>query len=464
MDNTLVARRKSAFWRIHLWAAFIATPFALIGALTGILYIFTPQIEAALHGHLDQVTPGPARMPLDDLVAAARRAAPADSGLRYVVTPDKTDGSLRVYFAPAGEMPRKARAEAGEHAQHAADAGTTVAATAATAVTPSSPSAKAATMDHRLPQGHIVYLDPYTGQVLGMHGEMDRFGMWSKRLHSSLLQGNEWRWMLELSTSWLVVMLFTGIYLWWPRGGQGALLKSVLPKGGLRGPGGRSGWRQWHAFAGVALSAITLVVLTTGLTWSRNAGEQIKTAAKWAGQASPEVPKSLRSQGAPGQAPLGWQQVWETARSHAPGIALQLNPPRRPDEPWRIGNFDRGQPTKRFTLLLDAYNGQRLHFQGWESMTAFNKATAIGIPFHRGEFGWWNQALLLVFGLGVLWSLASGWVMYFKRSRHGALGLPRLLPGAWRSLPPSAWIAAVPLLLVMPLLAVSAAAVALLEA
>jgi uncharacterized iron-regulated membrane protein len=456
MDSTLMARRKSAFWRIHLWAAFIATPFALIGALTGMLYIFTPQIEAVLHGPLDRVAPGPARLALDELVAAARRAAPADTSLRYVVAPDGADESVRVYFSPAGEKPRKAAADAGEHALHTGHAGHAGAAGTPGATPSAAPAPKGAAMDHRLPQGHIVYVDPYTGRVLGLHGEMDRFSTWSKRLHSSLLQGNDWRWMLELSTSWLVVMLLTGIYLWWPRGAQRA-----LPDGALRG---RAGWRQWHAFTGVALSVLTLIVLSTGLTWSRHAGDQIKDTARGAGQAAPEVPKGLRSQATPGQPPLNWQQVWDAARSQAPAISLQLNPPKSAQEPWRISNFDRSQPTKRFNLLLDGSTGRALHFQGWESMTAFNKATAIGIPFHRGEFGWWNQALLLVFGLGVVWWLVSGWVMYIKRKRQGALGLPRLLPGAWRSLPAGAWITALPLLWLLPLLALSAAAVAAVEA
>ena len=125
MDAQLIARRKGVFWRIHLWAAFIATPFALIGALTGMLYIFTPQIESVQHGHLDRVAPAATRVPLDDLVAAAQRAAPPGASLRYVVTPEHADQSVRAYFgapgAPGatGAAAVKAKASEGEHAHHA---------------------------------------------------------------------------------------------------------------------------------------------------------------------------------------------------------------------------------------------------------------------------------------------------------------------------------------------------------
>jgi len=488
MDSKTLAQRKSVFWRIHLWAAFIATPFALVGALTGMLYIFTPQIEAAWHGHLDRVVPQNQALALDALVALAQQAAPKGAALRYVVTPETADQSVRVYFAPAGG--RKAAMNADdEHAEHQAasppaegqagagrpqvgagkpDAnnpgthlGTNAGANPGTnqgknaGMNPDGKAGKKGGMDHGLPQGSIVYINPYSGDVLGVQAEMDRFSTWSKRLHSSLLQGNGWRWLLELSTSWMFVMLLTGLYLWWPRDGA-----AVRPDAGLQT---RAGWKQWHAFTGMVLAAMSLVILVTGLTWSRQAGQQIKAAADWVGQGSPEAPKHLRTSAQPGQHLLGWQGVWDAARTQAPSIAYQLNPPKQADEPWRISNFDRSQPTKRFNLLLDGHSGQTLYYHGWESFTLFSKATAVGIPFHRGEFGWWNQSLLLAFGLGVLWWLVSGWVMFAKRKRQGWLGLPRVLPGAWGSLPVTVWVSVLVLLAGMPVWAWSVAAVALIE-
>jgi uncharacterized iron-regulated membrane protein len=130
---------------------------------------------------------------------------------------------------------------------------------------------------------------------------------------------------------------------------------------------------------------------------------------------------------------------------------------------WRVTNYDLTQPTQRIDLALDAYNGQALFRSDWRDQTAFGKATGIGIPFHRGEFGWWNQLLLLIFGLGIVFSLVSGWIMFFKRRKAGTSGLPKLLPGAWRSTPIGAWIAAAIMCAAMPLLAISAALLVALE-
>jgi uncharacterized iron-regulated membrane protein len=145
-------------------------------------------------------------------------------------------------------------------------------------------------------------------------------------------------------------------------------------------------------------------------------------------------------------------------------LMLQLTPPRGPHGVWRASSADRSHPASRFDLVLNAYDGQVLYYAGWDRQTAFGKATAVGIPFHRGELGIWNQVLLFVFAAGVLFSLVSGWVMFFKRRRAGGAGLPKLVPGAWRAAPPAAVVLGLGLCALMPLLALSACVLAAVEA
>jgi len=435
VKSSALARRKSLFWRIHFWAALIASPFALIAALTGILYIFTPQIEAVLYDRLDHVAPAGAMRPLDDAVAAAKAAAPVGWALQSVLPAYNVDDTVKVNFAPVA-------AKQTEHEGHNHNG--------------PAKAAPAARPSFGLPaQAIVVYVNPYTAEVVGSLANQARFSSWAKKLHSRLLQNDNWRWMIELAASWLMVMLLTGIYLWWPRGGQNA-----LPQAGAKG---RKVWKQWHGFIGVALAVMSLMILTTGLTWSRYAGDQIRALRDSIGQAPPPVPQNLQSIAQEGAVPLTWQAAWNAARSQAPDVALQLTPPSGQQGTWRAGSADRSQPEKRFDLLLDAYSGQPLYYAGWDKQTTFAKATAIGIPFHRGEFGWWNQALLLLFGIGVLFSLVSGWVMFFKRRQLGFFGLPRLLPGAWKTVSIGMWITAAVLCITMPLLALSAAMVLMLE-
>ncbi|MFC5550427.1 PepSY-associated TM helix domain-containing protein [Massilia aerilata] len=429
---TIAARRRSLFWRIHFWAALIASPFAFIAVSTGMLYIFTPQIEAALYGQLERVAPQEARLPLDAAVEAARKAAPAGFEVLAVTPPARAGDAVRVGFGPP-------RPGAGAHAGH----GEAAAATAA-------PAARPGQGGERI----TVFVDPYRGQVLGSQRDQDRFSEWARRLHSRLLQGESLRWMIELAASWMLVMLLTGLYLWWPRPGQPA-----LPRSGARG---RAGWKQWHAFIGVLLGVLSLAMVLTGITWSKYAGENVRALRDWSGQASPQAPARLHSM--PQGQQLSYQQAWDRTRALVPDAPPQLTPPRGPHGVWRAGSADRRHPASRFDLVLNAYDGQVLYRAGWDDQTAFGKATAVGIPFHRGELGVWNQLLLFVFAAGVLFSLVSGWVMFFQRRRAGALGLPKLLPGAWRAAPPVGVVIGIGMCALMPLLAWSAAAVIAIEA
>lgn len=430
------ALRRSVLWRLHFWAALIATPFALAAALTGLLYALTPQIEARLYGHLDSVSSAGAALPLDTLVDKATQSAPVGWVVQSVLPAARATDSVKVAFLP-GPLPSDrvapAPAMAGAHEPHF--------------LPPS----------FGLPgKALVVYLDPHTGDVLGQMPQGDRFNQWARKLHANWLQGKAWRWPIELAASWMMVMLLSGVWLWWPRSGQ------HTPPG--TGAKGRAFWKRWHTVGGVALSLVSLVILSTGLTWSQYAGDQVRWLRDVTGQTPPRIPASVHSTPPDRGERLSWDAALQAVRRLAPDVPLQLMPPQGPHGVWRANHLDRsGEPTKRFDALLDAYTGQPLYFSGWDQQTAFGKATAVGIPFHRGELGAWNQALLLVFGVGVIGSLVSGWLMFALRQRRGRGGLPPLLPGAWHSIGWGGWLVTLGLCVAMPLLAASSTLIVIAE-
>ena len=347
------ARRRSLLWRIHFWAALLASPFTLVAALTGLLYVFTPQIEAVRHGWLDHVAPAGAMRPLDEAVMAASAAAPAGWRLQSVLPAYAANDTVKAVFEQ-----QRAASDGHEGHQHG----------------PAKPMAAARSGIRSSSQGLTVYVNPYTARVIGALANQDRFGNWARKLHSRLLQGDGWRWMIELAASAMMLMLLTGVALWWP-----ASARQGLPQAGARG---RIGWKQWHAFLGVALSVLTVAILATGLTWSKYAGKQIRTARNALGQAPPSVPRDMASAAPAGRAPLTWQAAWTLTRQLAPDVAVQLTAPPGSQGVWRITAADPGQPRQHFDMLLDAYDGKRLYFSAWDQQSAFGKATAIGIPFH----------------------------------------------------------------------------------
>jgi uncharacterized iron-regulated membrane protein len=391
---------RATLWRLHGLAAMLATPFLVVAAVTGLLYVPTPQIEAwqlAPLMHADDA--GRPWLSLDRLVAAAREAAP-ERDLRHVLPPHAPGSVMRAVFEPPAAHGGAASSQH-DHASHGGNG-----------------------------LGPLtLYVEPATARVLGQRHEMERFGPWAKRLHSQLLLGEGWRWMIEWAATCLLVMLATGAALAWPRRGQ-----PFWPRGGLRRGQSRAVFKQWHAVLGLFALLMSLAITLTGLTWSRYAGAQIRELRDAVGQAPPRAPAALRSDPADANAPpMSWQAAWDTARRHAPDVALQLTAPRvaaSADDgsrlqrgTWRAASADTRQPDKRFETHFDAYSGRVLFHAGWVEQSAFAKATAIGIPFHRGEFGLWNQVVLALFGITVLLSTVTGWVMWWRRPRTGVLGL-----------------------------------------
>src|SRR3546814_11759841 len=56
------------------------------------------------------------------------------------------------------------------------------------------------------------------GRVIGSADPERRISAWLSAIHGSLLIGRAGGLIVELAASWAIVMILTGLYLWWPRG------------------------------------------------------------------------------------------------------------------------------------------------------------------------------------------------------------------------------------------------------
>ena len=68
------------------------------------------------------------------------------------------------------------------------------------------------------------------------------------------------------------------------------------------------------------------------------------------------------------------------------------------------------------------------------------QATAVGIPFHRAEFGVWNQAVLALAALAAMFSVVSGSVMWWQRRPNGRLAAPAITVRQVRAVPLWLWL------------------------
>ncbi len=87
--------------------------------------------------------------------------------------------------------------------------------------------------------------------------------------------------IVELAASWTIIMIVTGLYLWWPRG-AGGLAGVLYPR---LAAGSRIFWRDLHSVTGVWISGLALFLLLSGLPWAKSWGNYFKAVRRLTGTA-----------------------------------------------------------------------------------------------------------------------------------------------------------------------------------
>jgi uncharacterized iron-regulated membrane protein len=315
------------------------------------------------------------------------------------------------------------------------------------------------------------------------------------RLHGELLLGDRGSMAVELAASWAIVMILTGLYLWWPRGAQG-LAGLIWPRFGL---GKAIFWRDLHATAGVWVSALALLLLVSGLPWARSWGGYLKEIRHLAGQATIQQDwttgrsAELAARAVLSAGSLAGQQAAPSEHQGMAGMAgmerrspalprgayadidhvsptvaaltldypVMITPPLRPGAPWNARS-DAQNRSHRVDVTVDGATGALLSRRDFRQRDWVDQAVGYGVAAHEGQlFGWPNQLLGLFTGVCLLTVSLSAIVMWWRRRPNGVLGAPVPLG------PPrfSAGLLAIVIVLgvLLPLFGVSLILVALVE-
>lgn len=138
--------------------------------------------------------------------------------------------------------------------------------------------ARSAEFVFRLTSGasESVYVNPYDGAVLGTLSVEHRLMKQVRNLHRGLMMGKTGALIMELAGCWTLVMIGTGIALWWPDHTDARNGGVWLPRLSLQG---RAWWRDLHAVGGIWLAAGALFFVLSGLPWSGSWGKEFKALA-----------------------------------------------------------------------------------------------------------------------------------------------------------------------------------------
>lgn len=419
-----------AIWRWHFFAGLLVIPFLLNLAITGSIYLFKDQIADIFYSHRNIVADTGTMLPPQKIVDAALSALPGTTATSY-----------------------REPAAGNRSALVTVSKGT---------------------------QSTLVYVNPHDGEVLGTVGSKEEFSWVVKRIHSLEYFGTWTNRIVEIVGGFALMLVVTGIYLWWPRRQTGGVLT-------VRGtPSRRVFWRDLHAVTGAVAGIVIFFLAFSGMPWSGYWGANVNAwltshdlgypAALW-----DEVPKSTKltqdvvnrpgwivenapvplSDTATMSQPIGLDKAVEIARQlgMAPGFSVAL--PSDPAGVFTASIFPKDLSQER-TVHIDQYSGKPLVDLSFDQYPALGRAIEWGINVHQGqEWGLFNQLLMLATCMAIILSCVSAVMMWWKRRPDGRLGIPPM--PQQKSVYIGLWLIAVVFGLAFPLTGAAVLAMLLLD-
>ena len=371
-------------WRWHFYAGLFVMPFIAVLALSGAVYLFKPQIERWEERAFQNLLTAGAVRP-DAQVAAALAAHPGAalssyrlperSGDAALVHLGLADGTMRdVFVAPRGQV--------------------------------------VATLD---PDSRIIAID--------------------RKIHSQLLLGERGSWLVELAASWAIVLVLSGLFLWWPRNADG-LAGVVWPR--LRS-GRRVFWRDLHAVTGFWVAGLALVLLISGLPWASVWGDAFKAVRGAVSQDWTVGGGTGQHGGGSGHGEHDHAAMMAAAAVPIPGVfntvaakagaanlafPVLIEPPGKRGPVWTVKSDAQNRPL-RMTITYDSLTGAERARTGFADRPLTDRVVGYGIAWHEGQlFGWVNQAIGVITALALLTMMVSGFVLWRRRRPQGRVGAP----------------------------------------
>lgn len=366
-------------WRWHFYAGLFCIPFVLWLALTGSIYLFKPQIEAVIDRPYSHVTGPGGNAPATRQVDAALAAMPGATLHQYQL-PQTTTQAVQIIVRDNGGLTR-------------------------------------------------VHVHPQTLAILKTVPEDERLMRIVFRLHGELMAGDVGSYLVELAASWAIVLLVSGLFLWWPRGGGMAGI--VYPR--LRA-GGRRFWRDLHAVTGFWIAGFALFLLLSGLPWSSAWGTYLQTVRTlvegpveqdWpVGRAGPMDAHHATAHGGHGVSHAPLDRMVATVAPLRLAAPVLIMPPDHDGGPW-IARSDAANRPLRTDLRLDGPTGAVISRTDFSQRRLIDRLVGYGIAIHEGQlFGVANQMLNLLTALGLILISASGLVLWWRRRPEQTLGAP----------------------------------------
>ena len=358
-------------WKWHFIAGLISLPFVLILSITGAIYLFKADYEALQQKHIKEVVVTGTPIPLQEQWNIATKNAIKKPNSMIL----STSASQATEFI-SGRFGGKSS----------------------------------------------LFVDPYAGEVSGeiITRRTDMFKI--RKLHGELLMGKFGTKIVELIASWMVVLILTGLYVWWPA--RGWKLKGFFIPRTKKGK--RTFYRDLHAIGGFWISGLLILILAGGFPWTDVFGENFKQVQKLTNTGYPITWEGRGLESKIDGMPLTLDQMVEKAEAlQLPG-QVTIHFPKGPKGVFSVSNVNPSDLGSQQKIHFDQYTGEQLLHLHWDDVGSLMRGRMWVMAFHQGEFGTWNWILMLFTAIALTVMSASALLSYILRKRKGTWGIPKV--------------------------------------
>lgn len=362
-------RIRNSLVTIHLWVGLVAAPFLFVLGLTGAILVFENEIADALNTKLARVHPAGPTLSLGDLESRIRTSYPGYRLLRVRLPPDAQHSVGVDALAP--------------------DDSTEVA----------------------------LFVDPYSGKVLGTAAEQSGIMQWIHGLHTHFQAGRTGSTIVGSLGLVLLFLSLSGLILWWPakifRVHWSGTTKRVV--------------FYAHNALGVYSWVFLLLFSVTGavIHWDG-------LTAGWIDRVTGSTPPQPFPRQAPacaGQPAVPADQLLAAATAAVPGArptVLQMAPD--PAAPVRVVfKFPEDRtPAGRTQVFLEPCSAKPLVVRNARTMPLSLRYTAMwNRELHTGDIlGWPTRILAALFSLSLPLMGLTGPLIWWTRRRRATAGAP----------------------------------------
>ncbi|QZE14697.1 PepSY domain-containing protein [Halosquirtibacter laminarini] len=337
---------KKKLFLIHQYVGLIVGGLMFLTAISGALYVFHDELFQVFHHDVMYVQKsGSTTLPVDHLIGIANRQLPND---------------MKVTTSKMLHNPMRAWEFRSYHQDQ-----------------------DAVTYFGWIKQDKIVYINPYTGKVLGVLNHKYEFFQLVKMFHWSYLLRTEYgQPIVGGVTALFFLCLITGLWLWWPKNGVKRSSFKFRYRKSFKVLN-----RDIHFTLGALTFPLALILSITGMVWSYrwvmglvylifNLGVHDYDASQV--QSTPMATTTTT-----------YEKIYRKTQTLYPSLYyISLSRPKTKKSPVQV--FVKTSPSVYYnsaSLSFDQFSGKLLREQSYDNASSGEKAIRMNYDIHVGAIG-----------------------------------------------------------------------------